>query len=243
MAIPFRAAIDIAGVGTLEANPFARIAFSRGRLPDGTFHKETLQFINSRWTLEREATGWVARDGRRDRGPVHLEPNTPRSMQQLTVTLRPLDLPLVVVRARLGEVALIDVPWRGCARRLGIHRGRLVECAQRVRPLEPPVAELEGAVAYAARAEIPLLWLLDAGVRLDPDALAEPGEGVAAETVVVDLDGNLRVISLGDEDIVARGPRVRLDAVSLHPGLVEGMFPERVAEWRNLEEQAAIGVS
>lgn len=141
----------------------------------------------------------------------------------LSVILRPLELPIACVRSA-GDITFLDVPWpltSASPRRLGVHRGELVEVTTVSRTDEAPLFTFPGGHAYAAQLEVPLLWLLDAGVQIEGAALADAqGAGVYADAVLIGIDGRARTAPQGEEAMVNRGPRVKLREVNVGPGLV-----------------------
>jgi len=241
-------------VATREADPFAPMLFLRWGGPDGVQIPELRALTSTGWMFERlPSRGWTVRGGRGGEDfdlvvdePIQLVRNL------LTVRLRALDLPTVVRRARIGDVDIIDVPWRrdqgeGC--HLGVWQHQLVECTRRYRADELALAVLHDdddalrRYVYAARCAVPLLWLLQAGVPLHDDAIVphgspRPAGQDAAGNVVIDLDGRARPGPVR----VHGGPEVVLDRIDIGAGVVEGLFAEHVAFWRDLEEQAGIGV-
>lgn len=241
--VPLRAILEI-GDATLEANPFARMYFSPLWWPDGRRHRQTQRDTDRPFTIEREPAGWIARN---EQKRVVLVEDEPVHFHALTITLRRASAPLVraYVGAKLGKVALIDAPWTlsdRAPRRLGVVDGALVELISEQSHADMRSFDIVRArihygkqrwVAIDTRCEVPLRWLVEAGV-------TAPVEAHQVAETVVDLDGNIRRIPMAPDELGRASwgyPELRRGFI--HAGVVLGFFPDRVREWRELEEQVA----
>jgi hypothetical protein len=239
-----RAHIEVVGVGVVEAHPFFRTHLAAADWPDGTHHAALRPHAWKIWNIERSAqSGWVAWSSYRPYAPIALDEREPIRLGGVAFKLRPSSEPLAIARMHVRDLAIIDTAWplsMEAPRRLAVHEGHLVELQATPAQNAPPEPALDTFVigawrwsALPAVFSVPLRWLVDAGV-------SSPVPAREVDAWDVALDGTLRRVALGTYGLLSpRDAQVALGE-PLFPGVVEGFFPERVREWRALEEEVAL---
>jgi hypothetical protein len=239
-----RAHIEVVGVGVIEANPFFRMHLAGPDWPDGTHHAALRRHTWKIWNVERAPRGWVVWSASRHYAPIALVDNEVARVDGIGFKLRLSQDPLARVRMELRDLQIIDTAWPlsvEAPRRLAVHKGRLVELhvapADVSTPPDDAVVDFVIGVwrwsAVPARFTVPLRFLVDAGV-------TSPVPAMDIDAWDVALDGSLHGTALGAHGTLSTRAHPLATGEPLFPGVVEGFFPERVREWRELEEQVAM---
>lgn len=243
-----RAHIEVVGVGVIEAHPFFRTHLAGPDWPDGTHHAGLRPHTSKIWNVERAPRGWVVWSASRHYAPVALVENEVARVDGVGFKLRPSQDPLAVARMHIRGLDVIDTAWplsEEAPRRLAVHQGRLVELhiASAEASTAPPHAVVDFVLgvwrwfAVPAQFTVPLRFLVDAGVSSPVPSLDVDAWDVALDGT---LRGTLHGAALGAYGTLSRRAMPLDTGAPLFPGVVDGFFPERVREWRELEEQVAM---